>query len=146
MKEQGQRRPYPLLVVGDDAAHEVGVGVAERGHQLGERLLVELAHGAEHALLGLVGRAKGRLGDARDLVQPHDAIHWGDKRQGLSGPGAGLGRAQERQRQQKLGDIGDNGGSARGHQLCVTGSRSRDRGHCAQAWGPKATNSSSTRV
>lgn len=68
--------PYPLLVVGDDAAHEVGVGVAERGHQLGEGLLVELPHGAEHPLLGLVGRAKGRLRDAGDLVQPHDAIHW----------------------------------------------------------------------
>lgn len=48
-------------MVGDDAAHKVGVGVPQSGHQPGERLLVELAHGAEHALLGFVGGPKGRL-------------------------------------------------------------------------------------
>ena len=41
-----------LLVVGDDAAHEVGVGVPQGDHQLGELLLVELGHRAEHASLG----------------------------------------------------------------------------------------------
>lgn len=123
-------------MVGDDAAHEVGVGVAERGHQLGEGLFVELAHGAEHALLGLVGRAKGRLGDARDLVQPHDAIHCGDRGQaGLRGPGA------------QGGHSGAAAAEARGQRgtpaLCH---RQPQRGHCAQARGLKATNSSSTRV
>lgn len=44
---------YPLLMVGDDAAEEVGVGVPQRGHQLGERLLVQLADGPEHSLLRL---------------------------------------------------------------------------------------------
>jgi len=43
---------YLLLVVGDDAAYKVGVGVAEGGHQLGQLLLVELGHGAEHTLPG----------------------------------------------------------------------------------------------
>lgn len=125
--------PYPLLVVGDDAAHEVGVGVAERGHQLGEGLLVELPHGAEHPLLGLVGRAKGRLRDAGDLVQPHDAIHWQGQEGRAEWPRGltGLGLQEERQRQRKLGG---------------TRQPQRDRGHCAQAWGPKATNLSSTRV
>lgn len=51
----GQSPPssYPLLVVGDDTAQEVGVGVPQRGHQLGERLLVQLADRAEHPLLCL---------------------------------------------------------------------------------------------
>lgn len=91
--------PYPLLVVRDDAAHKVGVGVAERGHQLGEGLLVELAHSAEHPLLRLVGRAKGCLGDAGDLVQPHDAIHWWGQEGRAEWPlgltGGGTGAAAE---------------------------------------------------
>ena len=33
--------PHLLLVVGDDAADEVGVGVPQRGHELGQLLLVQ---------------------------------------------------------------------------------------------------------
>lgn len=43
---------YLLLVVGDNAADKVGVGVPERGHEVTQLLLVQLAHGAEHALTG----------------------------------------------------------------------------------------------
>ena len=39
-----------LLVVGDDAADKVGVGVAQGDHQLRELLLVELGHCPEHPL------------------------------------------------------------------------------------------------
>ena len=39
-----------LLMVGDDAANEVGVGVAEGDHQLGKLLLVKLRHRPEHPL------------------------------------------------------------------------------------------------
>lgn len=45
----------PLLVVGDDAADKVGLGVVQRGHQLAQRLLVQLTHCAEHAFLGFSG-------------------------------------------------------------------------------------------
>lgn len=44
---------YPFLMVRDDAAQEVGVGVAEGGHQFSEGLFVELSHSAKHALLRL---------------------------------------------------------------------------------------------
>ena len=50
-------------MVGNDAAHKVGVGVPQRRHQTRELLLVELTHGTEHAFaragaeLTLVGRA-----------------------------------------------------------------------------------------
>ena len=64
------------MVVGDDAAYEVGVGVPQRGHEAGEGLLVQLPHRAEHALLRLVGGAERRLRHARHLVQSHDAVHW----------------------------------------------------------------------
>lgn len=40
----------PLVVVGDDAADEVGVGVPQGHHELGELFLVELAHHTEHSL------------------------------------------------------------------------------------------------
>lgn len=60
-------------MVGDDAANKVGVGVPQSGHELGQLLLVQLAHCAEHALAGLKGT--GHLGHARHLVQPHDAVH-----------------------------------------------------------------------
>lgn len=63
-------------MVGNDAANEVGVGVAESRHQLGERLFVELADGSEHALLGFIGRAKSCLRHPRDLIQAHNSIHW----------------------------------------------------------------------
>lgn len=64
-------------MIGDDAAHEVGVGVPERGHQLGERFFVELPDGPKHALLGLIRGAECRLRHPRDLVQTHDPVHWG---------------------------------------------------------------------
>lgn len=42
-------------MVGDDTADKVGLGVVKSGHELGQGLLVELAHSTEHALLGLGG-------------------------------------------------------------------------------------------
>lgn len=50
---------YPLLVVRDDTAYEVGLCVVQRGHQFAQGFLVELAHCPEHALLRL-GGAGGR--------------------------------------------------------------------------------------
>lgn len=50
----------PLLVVRDYAAEEVGVGVPQRGHQFGERLLVKLTDGPEHSLLCLQTRCSER--------------------------------------------------------------------------------------
>lgn len=44
---------YPLLVVWDDTSDKVRLGVVQRGHEFGQRLLVELSHCAEHPLLGL---------------------------------------------------------------------------------------------
>lgn len=44
---------HPLLVVGDDASDEVGLGVVQCGHKFGQRLFVELSYCAEHPLLGL---------------------------------------------------------------------------------------------
>ena len=41
-----------LLMVGNDASHEVGVGVPQSDHQLAELFLVELGHGPEHAFPG----------------------------------------------------------------------------------------------
>lgn len=70
------RDTYPLLVIWNDAANEVRVGVPEGRHQLGERLFVELPDGPEHALLGLIRRAKGGLRHARHLIQTHDTVHW----------------------------------------------------------------------
>lgn len=63
-------------MVGDDAADKVGVGVSQCGHQFGQLLLVQLPHGAEHALLGLVGGAKCRLIHACNLVKTHDPVDW----------------------------------------------------------------------
>ena len=62
-------------MVGDDAADEVGVGVPERGHELGQLLLVQLPHRAEHALARLEGPR--HLGHPSHFVQTHDAVHWG---------------------------------------------------------------------
>lgn len=59
-------------MVRDDAADKVGVGVPQSGHELGQLLLVQLAHGAEHALTGLKGT--GHLGHARHLIQTHDVV------------------------------------------------------------------------
>lgn len=71
---------YPLLMIWNDAAHEIRVCVPESRHQLGEGLFVELPHRAEHALLGLICGAKSCLGHTSDLVQPHDTVHWGEGR------------------------------------------------------------------
>lgn len=68
---------HSFLVVGNDAADKIGVGVPQRGHQLGQLLLVQLAHGAEHALLGFVRGTECRLVHAGDLVQADDVVHWG---------------------------------------------------------------------
>lgn len=54
-------RTHPFLVVGDDAADEVGLCVVKRGHQFGERLFVELADGTEHSFLGLRGTRHGAV-------------------------------------------------------------------------------------
>ena len=62
-------------MVGDDAADEVGVGVPERGHELGQLLLVQLPHRAEHALTRLEGPR--HLRHPGHLVQAHDAVNWG---------------------------------------------------------------------
>lgn len=47
-------------MVRDYAAEEVGVGVPQRGHQFGERLLVKLTDGPEHSLLCLQTRCSER--------------------------------------------------------------------------------------
>lgn len=66
-------------MVGDDAAQEVGVGVAEGGHQFSEGLFIELPHGAKHALLRLepsgpkIHRSTVLAG--RHLVQTHNPLH-----------------------------------------------------------------------
>lgn len=70
-------------MVGDDAAHKVGVGVPQCGHELGERLLVELTHCAKHALLCFVGGTKGCLVHPSHLVQTHDTVDWFGKRREL---------------------------------------------------------------
>ncbi len=64
---------YPLLVVGDDAADKVGLGVVQRNHQFAQRLLVKLTHCAEHALLGFGRRTLWHLGDG---LQTHNPIRW----------------------------------------------------------------------
>lgn len=59
-----------LFVVGDDATHEIGVRVSEGLHELGQLFLVELRHGAEHALPGAgakLGVAHGLLRHANDF-------------------------------------------------------------------------------
>lgn len=76
--------PHPLLVVGDDAANEVGRGVAQRGHQLAQLLLVQLSHCTEHALLGLGGAGQRALRHLGHLVQSHDAVHYGAQPGGIS--------------------------------------------------------------
>lgn len=63
-------------MVRDDAADKIGVGVPQRGHELGKRLLVELSHGAKHALFCFVGGTKGCLIHSCHLVQAHDTIDW----------------------------------------------------------------------
>lgn len=69
----------PLLVIWNDAANKIGIGVSERCHQLGERFFVQLPNSTKHALLGLVCRAKSSLCYSSDLIQTHDTIHWEGK-------------------------------------------------------------------
>lgn len=69
-------KAHPLLVVRDDAANKIGVRVSQRGHQLGQLLLVQLSHSTEHALLGLVGGTERRLVHSGNLVQTDDSINW----------------------------------------------------------------------
>lgn len=74
---------YPLLMIRNDAANEVGVGVSESCHQFGERLLVELPNSTEHAFLGFICRAKSCLSHTSDLIQTYNAVNWGEERRQL---------------------------------------------------------------
>lgn len=73
-------RSHPLLMVGDNAPQEVGVGVPECGHQLGQRLFVELTNGPKHPLLRLQPSGSKRNGSAAlscwHLVQTHNPVDW----------------------------------------------------------------------
>lgn len=91
-------------MIWNDAAYEVGVGVSEGCHELGERLFVELPDGAEHALLGFICRAKSCLSHASDLIQTYNSVHWGEGRRGESGcdPNVTGGRADSDIQQHKL--------------------------------------------
>lgn len=60
-------------MVWNDAANKVGVGVPQSGHELGELLLVQLAHCAKHAFAGFKGTR--HLGHARHLIQTHNTVH-----------------------------------------------------------------------
>lgn len=62
-------------MVGDDTADKVGVGVPQSGHELGERLLVELANGTKHALLGFIGGSEGCLTHPRHLVEADNTVN-----------------------------------------------------------------------
>lgn len=68
---------YLFLVVGDDAADEVRVGVPERGHEVTQLLLVQLAHSAEHALTCFERTVHG-VRHSCHLIQADDAVHWED--------------------------------------------------------------------
>ena len=92
------KQPHLLLVVGDDAADEVGVGVPQRGHEFGQLLLVQLPHRAEHALARLEGPGHCRLRHASHLVQANDAVHWREQARAREYP-AVRARAEGRDRQ-----------------------------------------------
>lgn len=64
-------------MVGNDAADEVWVGVPERGHEVTQLLLVQLAHSAEHSLTGS-GCTVNRLRHSCHLIQADDAVHCKD--------------------------------------------------------------------
>lgn len=66
---------HPLLVIGDDAADETGVGIAECGHEAAQRFLVELPHSPEHPTAGATSRRT--IPEAAHLLQPHNALHCG---------------------------------------------------------------------
>ena len=102
--------PHLLLVVGDDAADEVGVGVPQRGHELGQLLLVQLSHRAEHALACLEGPWQRRLRHAGHLVQANDAVHCREHAEAREYPAVQVG-AEGRERQtdnldRRRGDYG----------------------------------------
>lgn len=63
-------------MIWDDAADKVWVGVPQCGHELGERLLVELSHCTKHALFCFIGGTKGCFVHPRHLVQAHYAVNW----------------------------------------------------------------------
>ena len=67
---------YSLFMVGNDTPDKVGVRVPKRGHQFGEGLLIELAHSAEHALLGLICGTERCLIHTSHLVQAHNTVHY----------------------------------------------------------------------
>lgn len=89
-------QPHLLLVVRDDAADEVGVGVPQRGHQLGQLLLVELPDSAEHALPRLEGPGQCCLRHAGHLVQADDAVHCRDRGRGCEHPEDTVGQERDR--------------------------------------------------
>lgn len=65
---------YLLLVVRDDAADEIGVGVSKGGHEVSQLLLVKLTHGAEHTLSSFE-RTLRRVRHSCHLIQANDTIH-----------------------------------------------------------------------
>lgn len=71
---------YPLLMVGDYAAHKVGRGVVECGHQLAQGLLVELPDRAEHAFLGLARGRHGAVGHLGYCLQSYYTVRCGKQR------------------------------------------------------------------
>lgn len=65
----------PFFMIGDDAANKVGVGVPQGGHEFGQLFLIQLTHGAEHALLSLISSTKCCLVHACNLVQTHNSVN-----------------------------------------------------------------------
>ena len=61
-------------MVRDDTADEVGLGVVQGCHELGQGLLVELAHCPEHSLLGLGGTGHGAVRHLGEGIQANNAV------------------------------------------------------------------------
>ena len=74
-KKSFKSTTYSFFMVGDDTTDKVGVGVPQGGHELGERLFVELSNGTKHALFGFVGGSEGRLTHSRHLVKADNPVH-----------------------------------------------------------------------
>lgn len=64
-------------MVWDDAADKVRVGVSEGGHEVTQLLLVQLAHGAEHALTGFERTVHG-VRHSCHFIQAHNTVHCDD--------------------------------------------------------------------
>lgn len=64
---------YLFLMIWNDAADKVWVGVPQGGHELRQLLLVQLTHGAEHALASL--ERPGHFGHPGHFVQADNALH-----------------------------------------------------------------------